>query len=244
MRRKPKAAALAPLVLSALVWAAVPAAAAVGDGGATTTFTTSTSSHTTVTETIVEVEEYSTRVTAVLDGVIVYDQTVAAAPGSSEVQALEAQAAAALSGPGCTITARGATGSRGSTGSTSVDTAADPSVAVTTTTTSAIGPQTILVGENGGQSFFVAEGTVNFNTNTHTETFVLRTTTTTYLNSQVRQTTGTCASPQQPPPPPPVLCAGRVVTVDLAHGQSPTSSADVIRGTPGADLSARSGATT
>jgi len=42
----------------------------------------------------------------------------------------------------------------------------------TVTTTSAIGPQTILIGEEGSQSFFVPAGTVNFNTNTHTEFLV------------------------------------------------------------------------
>jgi hypothetical protein len=41
-----------------------------------------------------------------------------------------------------------------------------------TITTSTIGPATILVGEDQSQTFFVAAGTVNFNTNTHTETFV------------------------------------------------------------------------
>ena len=177
--------------------------------------------HTTVTEQTVEVEEYQTRVTAVLDGVVVFDQTVNAAPGSPEVQALEAHAVAAVTGPGCAITGQGVTGSRGSTGSTISDQVTGTETAVTTQTT--FGPGTILIGEDQSQTFFVADGTTNVNTNTHTETFVSRTTTTTYLNSQVRQTVGTCAPPQQPPPPPPVLCAGRDVTVDLAHGQSPTS---------------------
>ncbi len=38
--------------------------------------------------------------------------------------------------------------------------------------TSAIGPQTIWIGEEGSQSFFVPAGTINFNTNTHTEFLV------------------------------------------------------------------------
>lgn len=41
---------------------------------------------------------------------------------------------------------------------------------VTTTTT--FGPATILIGENQSQSFFVAAGSVNINTNTHTENFI------------------------------------------------------------------------
>ena len=218
------------VVCASVLWVA-PAGA--GPGG-TTTATTSTTRHTTVTEQTVEAEEHQTRVTAVLDGVVVFDQTVNAAPGSPEVHALEAQAVAAVTGPGCAITGQGATGSRGSTGSTVTDQVTHTETSVTSTTT--FGPGTILIGEDQSQTFFVADGTANVNTNTHTETFVTRTTTTTYLNTQHRQTTGTCAPPLIPPPPLPVLCAGREVTVDLARGHSPTAGADVIRGTPNADV--------
>ena len=225
------------LLVCASAWSVSPAGAAVGCGGGdvTNTCTTSWTAHTTVTEQTVEVEEYQTRVTAVLDGVVVFDQTVNAAPGSPEVQALEAQAVAAVSGPGCSITGQGVTGSRSSTGSTVTDQVAgrrdEPSPRKPS-----FGPATILIGEDQSQTYLVPAGVTNVNTNTHTETFVTRTTSTTYLNSQHRQTTGTCAPPPQPPPPPAVLCAGRAVTVDLAHGQSPTNGPDVIRGTPGADL--------
>ncbi len=41
---------------------------------------------------------------------------------------------------------------------------------VTTTTT--FGPATILIGEDQAFTFFVAAGTLNINSNTHTETFV------------------------------------------------------------------------
>ena len=42
----------------------------------------------------------------------------------------------------------------------------------TVTTTSAIGPQTILIGEDQTVPFFVAAGMSNVNVNVHTETFV------------------------------------------------------------------------
>lgn len=46
------------------------------------------------------------------------------------------------------------------------------------------------------------------------------------------------SGPVVPPPPPlpPLECAGQVVTVDLARGQSPTAGSDVIRGTSGNDV--------
>ncbi|MFN8018845.1 MAG: hypothetical protein U0P45_12070 [Acidimicrobiales bacterium] len=42
----------------------------------------------------------------------------------------------------------------------------------TVTTTLSTGPSTVLVGEDQSEEFFVAAGTTNLNTNTHTETFV------------------------------------------------------------------------
>ena len=40
------------------------------------------------------------------------------------------------------------------------------------TTTATLGPTTIFIGDDQTVTFFVAAGTTNFNTNTHTETFV------------------------------------------------------------------------
>ena len=42
----------------------------------------------------------------------------------------------------------------------------------TVTTSSTFGPATILIGEDQSVVFFVVAGTINVNTNTHTETFV------------------------------------------------------------------------
>lgn len=43
---------------------------------------------------------------------------------------------------------------------------------ISVSTTQSLGPGTIFIGENQSETFFVAAGTTNFNTNTHTETFV------------------------------------------------------------------------
>lgn len=43
--------------------------------------------------------------------------------------------------------------------------------AVSASTTVSLGPGTIFIGPDQSQTFFVAAGTTNFNTNTHTETF-------------------------------------------------------------------------
>ena len=64
---------------------------------------------------------------------------------------------------------------------------------VTTTTT--IGPATIFVGEDQSVPFFVAAGTLNINTNTHTETF-------------------TCI-PAVPALPPPALLGGGMLLAGL-----------------------------
>lgn len=181
MSRIPLVAArrAAPLVVVGL-WGVLglaggTAGAAVGTG-ATTTFTTSTSSHSTFTRVdLAPVQANQTRVTAVLGGVIVFDETVGDAPGSGAVLALEEEATSKLQ----------AAGAGAISGPTLVESHQVADTAYlgdqvtgtpqTTTTTSAIGPQTILVGEEGSQSFFVPAGTVNFNTNTHTETLVNQT---------------------------------------------------------------------
>ena len=186
-------------VLGVAVLGALPAAHA--GPGPTNTATTSTTSSTHVEqETFVEVEEYQTRVTAVLDGVVVFDQTVDAPPGSPEVQALQGQAAAALSGPGCAVTGQNVTDTRQSTGSTFSDAVDHFTQEISTTTV--FGPATILIGENQSQTYFVAAGSVNINTHTHTSYFVDRTTTTTFLNTREIQTVGTCRVYVPPPTTP------------------------------------------
>lgn len=179
--------------------------------GAGTTFTSSCSTSTSVTEETVEADEHRTRVTAVRDGTVVFDETVDAPPGSAAVQALEAQAAAALAGPGCTSTpvTVGAS-SRTPTGSTTAETT---DVEETATVENTIGPATIQIGDRdaGGITFAVLAGTENFNFhfNFHTET--LRTTTNTFLSSQHRQVSGACtgAAPPVVAPATPVVATPR-----------------------------------
>ena len=57
---------------------------------------------------------------------------------------------------------------------TTHDTAADcvAHTEISQTTLYTIGPATIMIGEDQSQTFFVAAGEDNFNTNTHTEIFV------------------------------------------------------------------------
>lgn len=56
------------------------------------------------------------------------------------------------------------------THSTAADCVAHTETSITTTTT--FGPATIMIGEDQSQAFFVAAGTLNVSTNTHTEPFV------------------------------------------------------------------------
>ena len=91
----PMVAGLAPALIAVLAWTVLPAEA--GPFATNTTFTVSntTSNHyTDVDDPPVDVHD--TRVTAVLDGVIVFDQTTPHPVGSPEVDALLADAANTL----------------------------------------------------------------------------------------------------------------------------------------------------
>jgi hypothetical protein len=168
--------------------------------GEGTTFTCSFSTSTSTTENTVEADEHQTRVTAVRDGTVVFDQTVDAPPGSPAVQALEVQAAAALAGPGCTSTpVTVVDSSRTPTGSSTAETTDVEEIATLENTIGATGV-TIQIGDRdtGGVTFAVLPGTENFNFHTDFHTETLRTTTNTFLSSQHRQVSGTCAG--APPP--------------------------------------------
>lgn len=56
--------------------------------------------------------------------------------------------------------------------SSEIEVGVEESTQETVTTTLSTGPSTVLVGEDQSEEFFVAAGTTNLNTNTHTETFV------------------------------------------------------------------------
>lgn len=197
-----------------------------------TSQTVSFSSSKDVTEQTVPVDEYRTRVTGVRNGTTVFDMTVDAPPGSPAVQNLEAQAAAAAGGSGCTVAPPSeVSSSRTLTGSTTTDSVLNivesPSVI-----TEMIGPDpdgvTILVGDldTGGTPFLVRESTLNTNEHIHNHFEILRTTTNTFLNAEHRQVSGTCPSP----PPPPGTCDGRTATIVGTAGN------ERIFGTPGPDV--------
>jgi hypothetical protein len=137
-------------------------------GGGSSTVTTSTTSHSTHTR----VDSFSTRITGRLAmGTIVYDQTFPLPFSDPAVQqaVLDAKAALVAAAAPQVITIVGPT-LLSSTVMKTGEQVTGAQQSVTTTTT--FGPATILIGEDQSQTFFVAAGTMNINTNTHTETFV------------------------------------------------------------------------
>lgn len=190
------------LLASLCLWllsfgSATPVHGAVGGAGNTSiTNTTSTTSHNTYTD----YTAYQTRVLGYVysDGAAgfheayVFDQTTPHSPSSTEVSSLFDQAGAAVNAalqdtsilPGrCATLTQGGPELIASSQSVS-ESLNHTETSVTTQTT--IGPATILIGEEQSQTFFVAAGTININVNTHTESFIDRTTT----NSNTYQVTG------------------------------------------------------
>lgn len=191
-------AALLSLLLiplfGAQVAAADPAPAVGGGGGPTNTFTTSTTEHETHTAVTGPASESSrTRVTAALDGAIIHDETVTGGPTSAAVTAALARARSALEARGiapASVTGPATVSNSRDVQSTQVTSVLDRiETAVTTTLT--FGPGVILIGPNQSQTFFVPAGTVNFNTNTHTEYFYNDVTTQTIVNNAHLQLSGT-----------------------------------------------------
>lgn len=162
------------LVLAALValWYGTlgPVCGATG-GGQTTTTTYTTSITSGITYTRKDLPP-ATQIIGRLDGgSIVYDQTFVLPLSDPTVQAAVAAAnaaiTAALSPQSATITGPTFLNSLTAYLGQEVD-HTEQSV----TTTAAFGPTSILIGDEQSQTFFVAAGTVNYNTNTHTQTFM------------------------------------------------------------------------
>ncbi len=147
---------------------------AVGGGGeSTTTTTTSTTHHQThTTVNGPDINTYVTRVIGMLDSVLIFDVTVAGDADDPATLAAYADATAALQsaggGPvtGPALTASSQSNATAQTG----EVCTHEEYSVTTTTT--FGPAVILIGEDQSETFFVPAGTVNVNTNTHTESFI------------------------------------------------------------------------
>ena len=165
-------AVLVPLLVASLFgrgWAAVG-----GGSSSNTTFTTSTTHHATYTRVqLPDLQAFVTRVLGEFAGISVYDQSFNVAFPDPAVQlavvnaSLAIQLAAghpvAVSSP--TLVALAATRT-----TTNVSVTVDHTTQ-TVTSTHVFGPQTILIGDDQSQTFFVQSGTDNINTNTHTETF-------------------------------------------------------------------------
>ncbi len=146
--------------------------AAVGGGVVNTTFTTSTSHHETHVPLTVDQRTSSGVIQNVLNG---GDRIqLGFSPGTSlaspRVQAALQAALRALppfpQGASLQLLSR-TPGSGGSSSKTTQFVGTNTSVTTTTT----FGPATILIGPDQSQTFFVAAGTLNINTNTHTQSF-------------------------------------------------------------------------
>ena len=147
-------------------------------GGGNTTFTTSTTHHTTYTRVdLPDVQAYQTTVLAYLHGTgggasLVFQQTVPTSIGSPGGQGAVAQAASALQAAGAGSIPGPALVASATSAHTDFLGNQVNHIDQTVTTTQTFGPATILIGDDQSQTFFVAAGTENFNTNTHYETFV------------------------------------------------------------------------
>lgn len=195
-------------------------AAAWWSAAAFATTTTSTTHHDTHTRVdIADAQAYQTRVLgfvfwtdSVFHSAFVFDQTVPNAPSSPEVDTLFNQAFAADTAAlnavtlpaGCTNVLveapRLVASSDDRAAAVPVGTQFNHSETSVTTTT-AIGPATILIGEDQSQTFFVAAGTVNVNTNTHTENFIDDLFQATATHNRTYQVDGTFACASAAPAP-------------------------------------------
>jgi uncharacterized protein YhjY with autotransporter beta-barrel domain len=176
-RRRAASLGLALLfVLGGLPGALHPAHGVVGGGGAgNSTFTNSTTAGTTYTRVDLEpIQEYLTRVLGQFgNGTVVFDSSLNVMPSDPAVAAAIAQAQQALTNAGAQKILPPQLIASSTSLSTSVKTGeAFNHQEQSVSTTQSIGPGTILIGENQSETFFVVGGTTNFNTNTHTETFI------------------------------------------------------------------------
>jgi len=176
--------------------------AEIAEAAPVNTFSTSTTNGETHTRVdLPNAEAFSTRVAVVVDGVVVLDQTVAGPASSPAAQAALSQAAAPLAGA-CSVA--GPFTSTADTVGPAVhvgDVFTGSTQDMTATTT--FGPATILIGPDQSITFFVAAGTLNVNTNTHTESFFDQNFQATVTHAADLMFTGqSCTSPQAVPDAP------------------------------------------
>lgn len=212
------------------------------------TVTTSTTNHTTFARVdLPTAEAFSTRVAVVIDGMVVFDQTVAAPASSPAAQSLLGQGAAAAAGT-CSV-AGPFTSSSDTTGPAVHvgDVFNFTNISVTAQTT--FGPQTILIGPDQTVEFFVAAGTINVNTNTHTETFMDQQFQATVTHATDLVFTGqSCAAPQAVPDAPTNVTAslGSVIVswVPPSYGGTSATTSYVVTASPGGATYTVDGSTT
>lgn len=173
-----------------------------------TTFTSSFTNHTTFTRVDLagqRVDTFATQVTGRLVGNgVVFDQTFALAFGDPVVQQAVLDASAALEAAAAPLPANIAgpnlLSSLVSLAGSQTDSLGDQfnHTEETVTLEQTIGPGTIIIGDrdNGGVPFEVRAGTVNFNDNTHTETFIDQRfqTTDTFLTTEAYELVATTVS--------------------------------------------------
>lgn len=179
-RRSVAASALLVATLVATVVApAVPGSSAVGDnhgcqGGSPSgnpSSTSSTTSHTTHSRfDLPDVVVLRTRVLAVVDGATLSDTTIGADPTSPAVAGLILEAGHAVRDAGAVPAPPVEIGTEVEAIEAFVGSFVT-GTEQTVTTTTASGPQTILVGDGQTVNCFIPAGTTNVNVNTHTETF-------------------------------------------------------------------------
>lgn len=152
-------------------------AAVGGGGGGTFTTTTSTTQHNTETTSQADVSASasSTRVVGYAGTLptspVVYDQTFPLPASDPTVVAAFADAAAAVRATGLVPGPPLQTSNTQSTNTVTTAVRTYLGIETTVTTTVAFGPATILIGPDQSITFFVAPGTTNVNTNTHSEFF-------------------------------------------------------------------------
>lgn len=168
----------------------------------TTVYTTSTRTIETnlTTNVTQQATIYSTELIAVMpEGTALYAQTFDAAFSDPAVQAAVTQAAGDLTGAGATSytgpTQTSPLGSLSFVGSSSVTVTNVIGADVSFATTMYVGPQTIMVGSDQSEPYFVAAGRIVFDTlvTSVVTNLVTTTTTDTYLNSAVYMMTGIVA---------------------------------------------------
>lgn len=147
------------------------------DGDVEVTTTTSTSTNTIFVDEPILVRNrlYRTQVIAVQGNTTVFNQTVDSPPDLDAALALFAQARASVASPSRPELV--SSNVERTVNVTNTETGRREEVVVTTTTV--VGPAQIFVGVNQTQPFFVREGTVNINSNTHTNITINRDVTTT-----------------------------------------------------------------